>query len=333
MKNLENVQGDERDVILFSICYGPDLRGRVSMNFGPMNRDGGERRLNVAVTRARREVLVFSTLTADRIDLSRTRAKGVADLKHFLEYAEHGPAVLGAESSLDPDADFDSPFEEAVYDALTARGRTLHKQVGCARYRIDLAVVDPEAPGRYLLGVECDGANYHRAKTARDRDKLREGVLRDLGWTLHRVWSTDWRADPEREMEKIEEALRQAEQNRDKESEEPLVREPAVPPAPPAAPVESEILAASEPERREPTLQRSIGEIPLAEISGVIILLLETNLSAPRDEIARGTARLLGFARVGKNIAARIDQAIELLVRQGEVGTAEGMVTLVNPRS
>ena len=207
VKNLENVQGDERDVILFSICYGPDALGRVSMNFGPMNREGGERRLNVAITRARREVVVFSTLKGDQIDLARTRACGVEDLKKFLEYAERGPAAIAEATGLDPDADFDSPFEEAVYDALVQRGWRVHKQVGCARYRIDLAVVDPEAPGRYLLGVECDGANYHRAKTARDRDKLREGILRGLGWRLHRVWSTDWWTNPDREIRKLEEAL------------------------------------------------------------------------------------------------------------------------------
>lgn len=207
VKNLENVQGDERDVILFSICYGPDVLGRVSMNFGPMNRDGGERRLNVAITRARREVMVFSTLRADRIDLSRTRARGVRDLKGFLEYAEKGPAAIAEATQPDPDADFESPFEEAVFEALVQQGWEVHKQVGCARYRIDLAIVDSAAPGRYLLGVECDGANYHRAKTARDRDKLREGVLRDLGWKLHRVWSTDWWTDPDRELQKLEAAL------------------------------------------------------------------------------------------------------------------------------
>ena len=207
VKNLENVQGDERDVILFSICYGPDAFGKVSMNFGPMNREGGERRLNVAITRARREVKVFSTLRADHIDLSRTRARGVSDLKQFLSYAERGPSALIEAVEADPEADFDSPFEEAVYDALVQRGWRVDKQVGSARYRIDLAVVDPEAPGRYLLGVECDGANYHRAKVARDRDKLREGVLRDLGWELHRVWSTDWWTNPQREIEKLETAL------------------------------------------------------------------------------------------------------------------------------
>ena len=212
VKNLENVQGDERDVILFSVCYGPDLHGKVSMNFGPMNKEGGERRLNVAVTRARKEMIVFSTLTAEQIDLSRTRARGVADLKLFLEYAHKGPRALVEAAEYRHDAEAESPFEQAVYDQLVQKGWDVHQQVGCSEYRIDLAVVDPEAPGRYLLGVECDGANYHRAKTARDRDKLREGVLRDLGWDLCRVWSTDWWTNPEAEVAKIEAALMLAQQ-------------------------------------------------------------------------------------------------------------------------
>ncbi len=254
IKNLENVQGDERDVILFSICYGPDALGHVSMNFGPMNREGGERRLNVAITRARREVVVFSTLKADQIDLSRTRARGVRDLKGFLEYAERGPAAIAEAIQPDPDADFDSPFEEAVFEGLVQRGWEAHKQVGCARYRIDLAVVDPEAAGRYLLGIECDGANYHRAKTARDRDKLREGVLRDLGWKLHRIWSTDWWTDPERELRKLEGAIERARSVAEEEgaavrpapaeaepqafASAPATGAPALPPEPPRAPLE-----------------------------------------------------------------------------------------------
>ncbi len=207
VKNLENVQGDERDVMLFSVCYGPDLAGRVAMNFGPLNRVGGERRLNVAITRAREQLVVFSTLTPDRIDVARTRAVGVRHLKTFLDYAARGPQAIAEAVVLDPSADFDSPFEEAVKDALVARGWDVHWQVGCSGYRIDLAVVDPERPGSFLLGVECDGASYHSAKSARDRDRLRAEVLERLGWRLHRVWSADWWHDPDREVDRIEAAI------------------------------------------------------------------------------------------------------------------------------
>ncbi|WP_136524125.1 DUF3320 domain-containing protein [Geomonas ferrireducens] len=210
IKNLENVQGDERDVIFFSICYGPDAAGRVSMNFGPMNRDGGERRLNVAITRARQEVVVFSTLRAEHIDLSKTRSQGVADLKCFLDYAERGPVAITERRSADGEGECESPFEAQVCDALRDKGYIVHPQVGCSGYRIDLGIVDPERPGRYLLGVECDGANYHRSKTARDRDKLRESILIGLGWSIHRVWSTDWWERPAEELARIEVAIEAA---------------------------------------------------------------------------------------------------------------------------
>ncbi|MGF6221970.1 DUF3320 domain-containing protein [Pseudomonas sp. YL-218 TE3947] len=191
VKNLESVQGDERDIIYFSTTYGRDAAGALAMNFGPINRPGGERRLNVAITRARHELCVFASLQPEQIDLTRTQSIGVRDLKHFLEFAQRGPRAL-AEAVTGSVGGFDSPFEEAVAKALTSRGWQVHTQVGVSAFRIDLGVVDPDAPGRYLAGVECDGATYHRSATARDRDKLREHVLRGLGWEILRIWSTDW---------------------------------------------------------------------------------------------------------------------------------------------
>jgi len=207
VKNLESVQGDERDIMYFSITYGPDLHGAVSMNFGPMNRDGGERRLNVAITRARHELRVFSSLKAEQMDLARTQAAGVRDLKHFLEFAERGPRAL-AEATHGSRGSFESPFEQAVAATLAGKGWELHTQVGASAFRVDLAVVHPDASGVYLTGIECDGATYHRSATARDRDKLREQVLRGLGWEILRVWSTDWWIDPEGTLEKLDEKLR-----------------------------------------------------------------------------------------------------------------------------
>jgi very-short-patch-repair endonuclease/DNA polymerase III delta prime subunit len=191
VKNLETVQGDERDVILFSITYGPDRDGKIYMNFGPLNREGGERRMNVAMTRARSEMLVYSTMHPDMIDLSRTGARAVADLKHFLEYAERGPDAL-ATAVFGSVGDFESPFESAVAIGLREKGWTIHPQVGVSAFRVDLGVVHPDRPGAYLAGVECDGAMYHSSKYARERDKIRQSVLEGLGWTLYRVWSTDW---------------------------------------------------------------------------------------------------------------------------------------------
>jgi very-short-patch-repair endonuclease len=194
VKNLESVQGDERDVMYFSITYGPDRNGKISMNFGPMNQEGGPRRLNVAVTRARHALKVFSTLLPEQIDISRTKAEGVKDLKLFLDFAKRGAKAFAAQARL-TGGDYDSAFEKAVAEALRAKGWAVHPQVGVSGFRIDLGIVDPDSPGAYLAGVECDGAAYHSSATARDRDRLREEVLRSLGWNIVRIWSTDWWID------------------------------------------------------------------------------------------------------------------------------------------
>ena len=206
IKNIENVQGDERDVIYFSITYGPDAAGKVNMNFGPLNLEGGHRRLNVAVSRARQHVVIFSTLLPEQIDLSKVRAAGVRDLRNYLDFAIRGPRALvgqAAPTGLEPD----SLFEREVIAVLRNKGWVVHPQVGVSGYRIDLGIVDPRAPGRYLLGVECDGRTYHSAATARDRDRLRQYVLEGLGWELFRIWSTDWWLDPDEPIRKLEARL------------------------------------------------------------------------------------------------------------------------------
>ncbi len=207
VKNLENVQGDERDVILLGVGYGPDLAGRVAMHFGPLNRKGGERRLNVAITRARRRLEVFASLRSEQLDLSRTQAVGVRHLKTFLDYAERGPRAIAEAVRLSGSGEHESPFEREVAAHLVEGGWRVDSQVGCSGYRIDLGVRHPDFDGRYLMGIECDGATYHSAATARDRDRLRAAVLEGLGWRLERVWSTDWWLDADRERARIEAAL------------------------------------------------------------------------------------------------------------------------------
>ncbi|MGF7133086.1 very-short-patch-repair endonuclease/DNA polymerase III delta prime subunit [Paraburkholderia sp. EB58] len=202
IKNLENVQGDERDVIFFSITYGPDAAAKITMNFGPLNSEGGQRRLNVAISRARERVVIFSTLQPEQIDLSRVRAAGVRDLKHYLEFAVKGPRAL-LEQSLPTGMEPDSPFETQVIKVLRNHNWVVHPQVGCSGYRIDMGIVDPRAPGRYLVGIECDGRAYHSGATARDRDRLRQVVLEGLGWRLHRIWSTDWWLNQGIEVQKL----------------------------------------------------------------------------------------------------------------------------------
>jgi very-short-patch-repair endonuclease len=172
------------------------------MNFGPLNSAGGQRRLNVAVSRARERVVIFSTLRPEKIDLSRVRAAGVRDLKHYLEFALKGPRAL-LEQSLPTGMEPDSPFESQVIKVLREHNLVAHPQVGCSAYRIDMGIVDPHAPGRYLLGIKCDGRAYHSGATVRDRDRLRQVVLEGLGWRLHRIWSTDWWLNPEQEIRKL----------------------------------------------------------------------------------------------------------------------------------
>ncbi len=201
VKNLETIQGDERDVILFSIGYGPDAAGAVSMNFGPLNREGGERRLNVAITRAREQLVVFSSLEPEQIK-GDTGARGVRDLAELLAYARAGgqAGAQGTEVAA-------TPVTAAIGRALEALGFTIHHQVGCAGYRLDLAVVDPEAPEHYVLAIETDGPAYARATTARERDRLRAQVLDGLGWRLHRIWTLDWWHDAERETKRLHGAV------------------------------------------------------------------------------------------------------------------------------
>ncbi|MBP1895413.1 hypothetical protein J2Z18_004523 [Paenibacillus lactis] len=206
IKNLENVQGDERDVILFSVGYGPDANGKVSLNFGPLNRQGGWRRLNVAVSRARYEMLVFSTLHAHHLNASRISSEGVLGLKAFLEYAEKGKRILPA-SEASSQALQVSHVHRSLAAELKKRGYQADLYVGASGYRIDLAVLDPESD-HYALGILLDGPMYQNAESARDRNILREEVLKQLGWNLLRVWSPDWWDNREGVMDRVVEAVK-----------------------------------------------------------------------------------------------------------------------------
>ncbi len=201
VKNLETVQGDERDVIFLSIGYGPDADGKIALNFGPLNRQGGERRLNVAVTRARQKLIVVSSIRAR--DIARASTKGIQFLQQYLDYAEHGITALRPAPSSSADTPPLHALEADVRQVLTQRGHTVVPQVGCASYRIDLAVADSKQPGRYLLGIEFDGPMYVQAAAARDRDRLRQEVLEKLGWKLHRIWALNWLLRRGEEVERL----------------------------------------------------------------------------------------------------------------------------------
>lgn len=188
VKNLENVQGDERDVILISVGYGLQEDGKLAQNFGPINREGGQRRLNVLITRAKLSMEVFCNFKADALKTKHASPDGLKALKGFLEYAEDPNKVLATETGLGAE----SLFEEQVAEVVTSLGYEVETQVGMSGYRIDIGVRSVKEPGRYALGIECDGASYHSSFSARDRDRLRQNHLESMGWRIHRIWSTDW---------------------------------------------------------------------------------------------------------------------------------------------
>lgn len=317
VKNLENVQGDERDVIFLSVGYGPDDTGKVAMRFGPLNMQGGERRLNVAVTRARERVIVISSLCAQDIDLSRTGAKGVKLFRAYLDYAERGKVALVGEVTEDSDHDFESPFEQEVYEELTRCGLMVHRQVGCSGFRIDLAVVDASAPGRYLLGIECDGATYHSSATARDRDRLRQEVLEGLGWQICRIWSTDWLRDRDFQVRRVKAALEKAKQM-------PLSPPRATTPAQAITPKEENLSPADALAAPPSTLTiassyDSIDEVPDHVLQEMLLRGLRSFGATGATELTQAVSKQLGFKRTGKRIQARIEEVIEGLKRTGSI--------------
>ncbi|MEU4823036.1 DUF3320 domain-containing protein [Actinomadura sp. NPDC023710] len=327
VKNLETVQGDERDVVIISVGYGPGPDGRLTMAFGPLNRENGWRRLNVAVTRARHRVEVVSSISGSEI---REGGGGSRDhFKKYLDYAEHGPAVLEHRALAD-DAAPESPFEESVLDVLTGWGYDVQPQVGVGGYRIDVAVRHPSLPGRFALGIECDGAMYHSSKAARDRDRLREGVLRGLGWKLHRIWGTDWyRNRPEAEARlrgAVESAITptaaEPEPDEGRDAVEAVLEPPRM--EPPRVTMES---AEDEQERgwatryRRARLEGHLYYYEMHEPESRSLLqrlfreALEIEAPIQRDFLYRRVATVWRVERIGTRIRANLDGAVRDLVR------------------
>jgi very-short-patch-repair endonuclease len=318
IKNLENVQGDERDVIYISIGYGRTPEGYLAMNFGPLNRPGGERRLNVLISRARSRCEVFTSLSADDIDTSRTQSTGVAALKTFLRYAQTGQIDTAAASDRPPDSD----FEEQVARDVMALGYTVHTQVGCAGLFVDLAVVDANKPGRYVLGIECDGASYHSARSARDRDRLRQNVLEGLGWRIHRIWSTDWFHNPESELKKVVQAIQTA------QALSGDLQPPASTPAPTQAEPEAEMvtLPAAPTLRTVPydfaSVALRLGTVPMHEVdrsqlAELLARVVAVESSVHWNEAARRLMAAAGVQKMGNRIEAAFLEAVRTGLTRG----------------
>ncbi|MBA2377124.1 MAG: DUF3320 domain-containing protein [Rubrobacter sp.] len=328
VKSLENVQGDERDVMFLSLGYGRDANGHLAMNFGPLNQDGGERRLNVLITRARMRCEVFTNLLPDDIDLSRTSARGVRSLKTFLKFAKDGhldiPTASGRGS--------DSPFEEAVLRSLSDLGYEVDMQVGSAGFFVDLAVKDPGKPGRYLLGVECDGATYHSARSARDRDRLRQEILEGLGWQIHRIWSTDFFKNPDAETRRLVEAIEKAHlHTEEKPSEETgdaaihaklgnslqtPVERVEVEEAPDAGIPHYETAAIDATEYVFDS--RELHRLDLDDMAEWVAEVVRVEGPVHFEDIVRRVAEAGGVSRAGRRIREAVESGLRRAVRRGE---------------
>jgi very-short-patch-repair endonuclease len=312
VKNLETVQGDERDAIILSIGYGKTANGDLPHRFGPLTQDVGYRRLNVAITRAKRRMCVISSFSHDEVDLSRSGSRGVRLLKAYLAYAASGGTRLpederAGEVSL-------NAFEADVCDALAARGIKTRPQFGASRYRIDLVAIHPKKPGRPVLAIECDGASYHSSATARDRDRLRQAHLQRLGWRFHRIWSTDWFYHREQEIERAISAYEEAVRSADLSDGDP-------------SPGQSTSRAQSTRQVQQQPVARPRGPQPLVPVRETIELysdhellqiakwITSDGLLRTDEELIRAIFATLPFKRLGNRIRERL-QTVVKVVRQ-----------------
>jgi very-short-patch-repair endonuclease len=329
VKSLENVQGDERDVMILSVGYGPDETGRIRRTFGPVTREEGWRRLNVAVTRARYRTEAVASFPASALDAGDNTS--LAHLKRYLDYAQNGPAVLAGDVRVDPDAEPESPFEESVLQVLRGWGYDVQPQVGVAGYRIDIGVRHPDLPGSFTLGVECDGAMYHSSKAARDRDRLREQILTGKGWKLHRIWGTDWYRNRAAAMDRLRTAVDRAVADGPVSAVAETPKPPVLVPHPVASEPEPVALNA-EPERAWSTpyvpWQGEFLPIPTAELHTpearpalwrLLPRAIETEGPVHEELLVQRVRELWGLARAGGRIRANIQHVLRGLGQAGQI--------------
>jgi very-short-patch-repair endonuclease len=344
VKNLENIQGDERDVIFISVGYGHSSDGRLTQQFGPVGRDGGDRRLNVLITRARKRCEAFSSIVAEDIRIEAGSKPGLVALRAFLKLAKDGFQDVAGPTG----GGFDSDFEEAVALEIEKLGYRYHPQVGMAGFFIDLGVLDPREPDRYLMGVECDGAAYHSSRYARDRDRLRQMILEKRGWKLHRIWSSDWLYRRDREVAKLKDAIEAALAGRSLptaaevyDSELPLaqavagVEEPLVPfdhdaPGFDARPERAGLRPYEFTKFRQSTRE------PHTLSAGTLALMVERIVRVEQpiheEEVGRRLAHVCGLQKAGSRIQPAALRGLLHAKRQGALG-ADGPFWSVDPRA
>jgi very-short-patch-repair endonuclease len=305
VKNLERVQGDERDAVILSIGYGKNSRGDLPYRFGPLLTEGGERRLNVAITRAKNRLTLASSFSSRDMDPERSAAEGVKLLRQYLQYVESGGSNLG-DRVLDKPAL--NPFEVDVRDTLTRSGLKLTAQYGTSGYWIDYAVQHPVQPGRYVLAIECDGATYHSSESARDRDRLRQEQLERLGWRFHRIWSSEWFHNKDSCAEKAIAAYHLAVRTADNDD---TARRPPI--SHTAGPENTPTQLA--PAQRKGLRPGIAPGCPIDAYSDSELLTLAQWIRSDdglrtQDELLEEMMRELGFQRRGKNVVARLTAAI-----------------------
>ena len=329
VKNLENVQGDERDVIFISIGYGRDKDGYFGQNFGPVSSQGGERRLNVLFTRARKRCTVFASISYDEIRTDVSAHEGPRVLKAYLKYAATGdmdiPQLTGEE--------MDSPFERDVANVLLSHGYDVEAQVGSAGFKIDLAVRNPHRKQDYALAIECDGARYHSSAWARERDRLRQQVLEGKGWKFHRIWSTDWFYNRDTEVKKLLSAIEIAlhtEVVGNSESMTSGTKPVLQPPIKRAIADESNVdqdssgvITYEEPEFSSESANSAarfdIHEVRLEDLANLVSQVVEIEGSVHRDVIIGRVVKLWKVGRTGSRIREALISAIEQACRDGTI--------------
>lgn len=319
IKNLENVQGDERDIILFSVGYGPDATGRVSMNFGPLNKKGGERRLNVAVSRARYEMIVYSTLNPEQIDLKRTSARGVEGLRSFLEFAREGKMPIPASHSIENKEMHGLIL--SIADSIRSMGYQVDTLVGASNFHVDIAVVSPTDNNKYILGILLDGVNYYATPTTRDRNIVQPKVLSGLGWNIIRIWSVDWFNNRKFVIGHLKKMLDLAEKGEN---------------IPSCLSFSSVKTFNVEDEQMEelyaakiPFEKKDIEQVPTWKLQDELLKAVEEEIAIPEDELKRLTSKRLGYAHMGAAVERSLSYQIKsLLIIQKLDKTDDGKIML-----
>jgi very-short-patch-repair endonuclease len=297
------------------------------MNFGPLSKTGGERRLNVAVTRARYQVSLVGSIQPTDIDINRISGEGPKLLRKYIDFAMNGIGAIEDEKAAKEKGRSELSFEKVVFDFLKLKGYKVEREVGCSGYRIDLAVRHPKKNGRFVLGIECDGLAYSLARTARERDRLRQSVLEAMGWKIFRLWSLDWLKNPTAEKERlvreIENAIKEFCPEKPKKVVENDKKEKSI----------ENFLAVSDKPKAAAFRPRHHGfpaaDVPLSSFEETILKLLEFSIGIDKESLMIAVSKAYGWERRGSVINARLEQAFQSLKRAKRISEQNGKINML----